>query len=492
MFCQHQYYEKIERCKESFLLAAAKGGRIDEVSALLELGANANLKSTLLLALEESESISSSSSIELSDEGDSHSNEYRTENVTDEENSIQNNQYVTPQTITSTPLCQAVSNGHLEVAKLLLAHGADPNQRDGDGNTMLHLASMIGREDICELFLLGNSPGEARVYENNDDEDGHQILYHTRHIPIHSEITPSIDNEDIIHCLNHEGLTPFDIAMERGYVGVADYLKGYSHTGNQFHNLNNASSYSSYGHSYPKEEESNNEYDESPNEETSYVTNACSSSSSSFSELIDELSFIDDNNEDDNYEPHLSHGLDEQTIKRSHDETNSSFCRQKQHVLSLEGQVDVLGNLVENLHTKNLILKESEMRKRMTSTNAEKALFFLEEKCSRLEKERDVFQDMIQGTNLSTKSIDDLEATEAQLRKALTNVVQAKEAAIKSKLSNEEEKRNCVICQVQSKSVLFLPCRHLCICKECSQRDGGLDRCPLCREDIKSKIDVFS
>ncbi len=37
------YESQINRFKESFLLAAARGGRIDEVASLVELGKSSNL-----------------------------------------------------------------------------------------------------------------------------------------------------------------------------------------------------------------------------------------------------------------------------------------------------------------------------------------------------------------------------------------------------------------------------------------------------------------
>lgn len=47
----------------------------------------------------------------------------------------------------------------------------------------------------------------------------------------------------------------------------------------------------------------------------------------------------------------------------------------------------------------------------------------------------------------------------------------------------------CVVCFEKNKRILFLPCRHICVCNSCSKRVGT--KCPVCRKKIQLKIQCF-
>jgi ankyrin repeat protein len=97
----HEINHHIDRFKESFLFAAARGGRIEECASLISFGANVDWR----------------------------------------ENGKEDN-----------PLLAAVRNSMQDVAALLLAHGANPTVRDRDGNTVMHLAAANGDEGMASLF----------------------------------------------------------------------------------------------------------------------------------------------------------------------------------------------------------------------------------------------------------------------------------------------------------------------------------------------------
>ena len=76
-------------------------------------------------------------------------------------------------------------------------------------------------------------------------------------------------------------------------------------------------------------------------------------------------------------------------------------------------------------------------------------------------------------------------------QEGLARIHKQKEKVLREQADTARDQRLCVICQENEKNTLLLPCRHLCLCKECSRREE-LDKCPLCRKGIDQKIDVFA
>lgn len=59
-------------------------------------------------------------------------------------------------------------------------------------------------------------------------------------------------------------------------------------------------------------------------------------------------------------------------------------------------------------------------------------------------------------------------------------------------LEQEHESKLCVVCQDRNKCVIVLPCRHLCMCTECSviiKRDHGT--CPMCRQNVRRTMKIY-
>ena len=61
-----------------------------------------------------------------------------------------------------TPLHWASENGHLEVAKLLLANNANVDAADKDGRTPLHFACQNGHLEVAKLLLANNADPTIR------------------------------------------------------------------------------------------------------------------------------------------------------------------------------------------------------------------------------------------------------------------------------------------------------------------------------------------
>ena len=56
---------------------------------------------------------------------------------------------------------------------------------------------------------------------------------------------------------------------------------------------------------------------------------------------------------------------------------------------------------------------------------------------------------------------------------------------------DDDHANTCVICLTNLKVITCLPCRHLCICKECSELLSQNDnKCPLCRTVVESYLNL--
>ena len=53
----------------------------------------------------------------------------------------------------NTPLHTAVQNGNIEIVKLLLDAGHDPNEANAEGLTPLHIAAQTGNAGIATLLV---------------------------------------------------------------------------------------------------------------------------------------------------------------------------------------------------------------------------------------------------------------------------------------------------------------------------------------------------
>ena len=78
----------------------------------------------------------------------------------------------------------------------------------------------------------------------------------------------------------------------------------------------------------------------------------------------------------------------------------------------------------------------------------------------------------IQGTSTSTK----------RQRRASVNMDQMKSVISSRNLMA------CIICQTNKRTVLLVPCSHLCLCESCSEIQDHIDTCPLCACKVSSKM----
>lgn len=324
------------------------------------------------------------------------------------------------------------------IVRSLIELGAQINghfDEEGKHEIPLLVSVRYGQKQIASL-LLANGANLLQC-----DQDGNNAL----HIAASFGREEFIDilSEPCLHGSNDSGLTPIDIAFQSRFFEMAETLKS-SHCvdGNSNSTTNTT----------PQKE------DECINDPFFVYKTQCEGSS------VDELS-LEDSLDVDDY--------------------NSK--KQGETISSLSKQDFMIDLQIENRRL-NLSLKEMEF----VTNNAKKAIEILENKCCRFQAEVVSLQheiNQMNGNDIHNKSLDHLIVLEHKLRAALDKVVREKDT-IKSEQVIDEG-RVCVICHEEQKSVLFLPCRHLCVCRQCSDIEQ-VTKCPLCRHAIEEKLHVYS
>ena len=56
-------------------------------------------------------------------------------------------------------------------------------------------------------------------------------------------------------------------------------------------------------------------------------------------------------------------------------------------------------------------------------------------------------------------------------------------------VDDDEDATVCIVCLENKKRVLLYPCKHLCLCKDCSK--SVTDQCPVCRTQIDKRDEIF-
>jgi ankyrin repeat protein len=115
-----------------------------------------------------------------------------------------------------TPLHIAAAEGRVDVAELLVKHGADVNARNNNNSTPLHLAANAG---VAELLIRHGAEVNVR------DKDGFTPLHWAAdkgHLDVARLLLEMGADPNII---DKENKTPLDIAREKGHENVARVIE---------------------------------------------------------------------------------------------------------------------------------------------------------------------------------------------------------------------------------------------------------------------------
>ena len=119
----------------------------------------------------------------------------------------------------STLLDYAASDGHKDIAELLLEHGADVNAEDRFGFRPLHWAAHYGHKDVAELLL-------ANGADMNPQEWQGLTPLHWAALEGHKDVAELLLAKGAdVNAKDNEGRTPLAVAEEYGHTELVELLK---------------------------------------------------------------------------------------------------------------------------------------------------------------------------------------------------------------------------------------------------------------------------
>jgi hypothetical protein len=94
-----------------------------------------------------------------------------------------------------------------------------------------------------------------------------------------------------------------------------------------------------------------------------------------------------------------------------------------------------------------------------------------------------------------TKLQSDIDSLSGCLEEAKVIAKQrkAKELTEQQLKRDDSENALCCVCRDNVKTVLLLPCKHLCLCEECSENIASrrMTSCPVCRQTVNDVLRVY-
>jgi len=118
-----------------------------------------------------------------------------------------------------TPLHEAAFEGRVDIVATLLEHGADPNVQDKFGRTPLHLAALEGRVDVVRFLL------ERGADLNAKNEGGDTPLHYAAYEGHVGIVKLLLDHGADPTAKNKDGDTPLDLARRRGHRKVVSLIE---------------------------------------------------------------------------------------------------------------------------------------------------------------------------------------------------------------------------------------------------------------------------
>ncbi len=459
------FSNSIDRLKESFLLATAQGGSAQDCESLLKLGADVNFigpdnETPLLGAVRR---------------GHIQAAEVLLVHGADCNASGQD---------TMTPLHVAAKRGDMSLLNVLLHAAANPNAKTADGKTPFDLARSKGYEDVCSRLLeFKRNPGgvSGRSFRSSPS----------------SSLSLSSSSQRQRQQQQDERHFDLEAATLRSpRRPAADAKTSLSSPPPGESNSNRSDGLQLIGDQFPSVAPAKQRPASSRRPGTSSLEEKRADEVAARAAGGDSTSTVAIHN--DKLVEHASRVYRDEKEERDRNSASETHMMDATRTL-LETEFRLQETeqklqLTEDENTANQIRIEEIMIDLAVSNKESDSLkeqfFKMKEYLQQLNEEMGLLRGESSAVREIT-SIGECERLEKIMKGTLGRLEDHKSELIAKQLSKtQDEHKMCVVCQDAEKSVLLLPCRHVCVCKGCA-RNEQLDTCPLCRETIVDRINVF-
>ena len=120
----------------------------------------------------------------------------------------------------NTALHHAARFGFIEIAKTLLQNRANIEAKDVHGRTPLHVAVVLNQTDMAKFLIENGAQINAQCMGASGRNSLHLAVFRNDH----EAVKYLVENGAQVDVRDNENKTPFDVADEKQYFGIAKFL----------------------------------------------------------------------------------------------------------------------------------------------------------------------------------------------------------------------------------------------------------------------------
>ncbi|XP_077447906.1 baculoviral IAP repeat-containing protein 2 isoform X1 [Stigmatopora argus] len=162
---------------------------------------------------------------------------------------------------------------------------------------------------------------------------------------------------------------------------------------------------------------------------------------------------------------------------------SDGFTFVKRHQVALVQQLKTVEPVLEHLREQNVLSAEEYSSLQVQTSAQQQTARLIELVLSKGNAAAEVFRNWIQKNDVHL-----LRELMAQSSEATSPSQDLTGLPMEEQLRRLQEERTCKVCMDKEVNIVFIPCGHLVVCKECAP---SLRKCPICRGLVKGTVRTF-